>query len=36
MIFAECKKTNFHEGEGGDAKTGVVVTSHGLDWQRRG
>jgi len=29
-------KTNFHEGEGGDAKTGVVVTSRDPDWRRRG
>src|SRR5271170_722490 len=36
LRFAVCKKTNFQEGEGGDAKTGVVVTSCGLDWRQAG
>lgn len=30
-----CKKTNFQEGEGGDAKIGVV-TSCGPDWRQAG
>ena len=36
LRFAVCKKTNFQEGEGGDAKTGVVVTSCGRDWRQAG